>query len=292
MEELQAITAKYDAAFIEEGLSTAPELNRFATTFYREVGEIYDVVTRVKNSARNPSGYSLGDAPILGLLVRSWKLFKEVVRYYEEDNAEIVGVLERPLLEAVVIARFLMRQDETAIEDYRKCSYKDRLRLLRDLREGAAFTQTKAGRRLVESVSLKLSQEGLTEADFAEQERRKWRLQGKTFRDIFRSVEPDQLYPATYGMLSESIHGSWNDSLDYDLMRNDDGTYSAYPFYQPSDIRFVSPLLRFTNPAFRLWLERIDAADAGPMQALDWLDKVNVAIYTRFDELYDHNTPA
>lgn len=291
MKELQAITAKYDHLFVRSGLSTAAAVNRFAGTFYRDVGEIYDVITRVKNTERNPSGYSLNDAPILGLLVRSWKLFKEIVRYYEEDNAETVGVLERPLLEAVILARFLMISDESVIEDYRKCSYKDRLQLVQELREGSAFTKTKAGKRLVHSVLHKLAQEGLTEADFAEQKRRKWKLQGKTFRDIFRIVEHDALYPATYGMLSESIHGSWNDSLDFDLSRHDDGTFSAYPFFQSADIRFVTPLLRFTNPAYRLWLERIEAAGEGPTQALDWIEKVNSAIYTRFDELYDHNVP-
>ncbi len=287
MDEIRRLLTKYDVSYIREGLHSVDDINAFAATFYRDVAESYDVITRVKNTERNPSGYSLVDAPILGLLVRSWKLLKEVIRYYEENNAEIVGVLERPLLEAVVTAQYLMKNDASIVEDYRKCSYKERLRILRDLEDGSAFFETKPGQRLLVAVRAKLALEGLTEDSFAIQKRNKWRLQGKSFRAIFGEVEHDELYPATYGMMSESIHGSWNDSLDFCLLQNDDGTFSTFPFYQPADIRFVTPLLRFTGPAYRMWLRRIGAEDAGLNDVLNWADRVNVALYRRFDEMYD-----
>lgn len=286
MDEIGRLLQKYDAPYIHDHLHTAKDLTAFAATFYKDVADIYDCITRVKNTERNPSGYSLADAPILGLLVRVWKLFKEVIRYYEEDNAEIVGVLERPLLEAAITARYLMAGDDGLIEDYRKCSYKDRLRLLRDLKAGAAFFETNAGRRLAQSVRDKLAFEALTEDDFSVQRHNRWRLQGKSFFDIFREVEHETLYPSTYGMMSESIHGSWNDSMDHDLSRNEDGTFSVFPFFQPADIRHVTPLIHFVTPAYRLWLRRIGAEEAGLEMVLDWSDRVNRALYKRFDETY------
>ena len=93
MDEIRAITEKYDAAYVEEGLTSLEALNLFALTFYKDVAEIYDCITRVKNIERNPTGFSLDDAPILGLLVRVWKLLKEVIRYYEDKNAEIIQFL-------------------------------------------------------------------------------------------------------------------------------------------------------------------------------------------------------
>lgn len=87
-------------------------------------------------------------------------------------------------------------------------------------------------------------------------------------------------------MMSESIHGSWNESMDYCLSRNSDGTYSPFLF-QPADIRFVSPTLRFANKPFRLWLKRIEADDANLIQTLDWIDRVNNALFRKFDETYD-----
>jgi hypothetical protein len=72
--------------------------------------------------------------------------------------------------------------------------------------------------------------------------------------------------------------------MDYDLLHKEDGTFSAFPFYQPADIRYVTPLLRFVTPAYRLWLRRIGAEEAGLDQVLDWSDRVNRALYRKFDE--------
>jgi hypothetical protein len=157
---------------------------------------------------RNPTGFSLSDTPVLGLLVRVWKLLKEVIRYYEADNAEIIAVLERPLIEAAVTAEYLLSNGDAAVEDYRKISYKDRLRILRNLKEGTPFFETKAGQRLLKSVRAKMAFEGLTENDFEEQKKNRWRLQGKTFFDIFAEVVHQDLYASSYGMMSESVHGS------------------------------------------------------------------------------------
>src|SRR5579863_1886719 len=124
MDVIRRIIEKYDSAFISEGLSSLDAINTFAVAFYKDVTEIYDCITRVKNVNRNPTGFSLDDAPILGLLVRVWKLLKEVIKYYEQDNAEIISILERPLIEASVVATYLMLNHQSVVEDYRKCSYK------------------------------------------------------------------------------------------------------------------------------------------------------------------------
>lgn len=287
MNEIRAITKKYDADYVRNGLDSLESINSFALTFFKDVAEIYDCLTRLKNVERNPTGFSLDDAPILGLLVRIWKLLKEVIKYYEQNNAEIISILERPLIEASVVATYLMTNDDSFIEDYRKCSYKDRLRILRDLESGSVFFGTKAGKRLLKSVREKMEFEGLTTGDFDEQKRNRWRIQGKNFYDIFSEVEHGDLYACTYGMMSESVHGSWNESMDWCLSRNEDGSFSAYPFYHPADIRYVTPTLRFINRPYRLWLQRIDAYDESLGKLLDWIERMNADLFMKFDELFD-----
>lgn len=287
MDEIRKISEKYDDAYVKEGLNSLEGINKFALTFYRDVADIYDALTRIRNIQRNPIGFSLDDAPILGLLVRIWKLLKEIIKYYEQENAEIISILERPLIEASVVASYLMTNDRSVVEDYRKCSYKDRLRILRDLESGSAFTESKGGKRLVKSVREKMAFEKLTPQDFDLQKKNRWRIQGKSFRDIFSEVEHDDLYAATYGMMSESIHGSWNESMDWCLIKNDDGTFKAFPFHHPADVRYVSPTLRFTNKPFRLWLQRIDAYDENLQTLLDWVERVNTALFRQFDSRYD-----
>jgi len=81
MEEIYKITDKYDEEYIKANLADYSTLNKFALTFFKDVADIYDAFTRVKNIQRNPSGFSLDDAPILGLLVRIWKLLKASLQY-------------------------------------------------------------------------------------------------------------------------------------------------------------------------------------------------------------------
>jgi hypothetical protein len=287
MDEIEAIINRYDEEYVGKSLKSLDDINRFTGTFVKDVAEIYDCITRVRNIERNPSGFDLNDAPILGLLTRIWKLLKEIVTYYEKDNAEIISILERPLIEAAITAEYLLMSDSAVIDDYRKCSYKDRLRMLRELKEGSRFFETKAGKRLLKSVQEKMDLEGFSEDDFKEQKKNRWRLQGKTFFDIFKTITDEDLYKYTYGMMSESIHGSWNESMDWCLQKNEDKTFSVYPFYHEADVRYISPTLKFCNESYRLWLRRIDCEDENMTNVLDWIERVNNRIFMIFDQKYD-----
>ncbi|NLQ25106.1 hypothetical protein HGO26_19785 [Shewanella sp. S-1] len=287
MDEIEKIISRYDEVYVGDSLRTLEDINRFTGTFVKDVAEIYDCITRVRNIERNPTGFNLEDAPILGLLTRIWKLLKEVVFYYEQDNAEIISILERPLIEAAVTAEYLLLSEPDVVEDYRKCSYKDRLRILRELKEGSRFFETKAGKRLLKSVQEKMDLEGFTEEDFKVQKKNRWKLQGKSFFDIFKEISDEELYKYTYGMMSESIHGSWNESMDWCLQKNEDETFSVYPFYHPADIRYICPTLKFCNESYRLWLRRIDCEDENMTNILDWIERVNNRVFMIFDQKYD-----
>lgn len=287
MHEIENILIKYSDEYFHENLQDLSKLNFFAATFFKDVAELYDCITRVKNSTRNPTGYSFNDAPIIGLLVKIWKLLKEIVVYYEKDNAEIISLLERPLIESAITASYLMQSDENVIVDYRKISYKDRLRILREMKSGSSFFNTKAGKRLLKSVEEKMALEGFDENSFSEQKQNKWKLQGKSFFDIFKIISHEELYSPTFGVMSESIHASWNDSMDWCLQGNEDGTFDVFPFYHPADIRYVSPTLIFCNNPYKLWLERIDVHDPYLYEVLDWIQRVNTRIFMAFDNLYE-----
>jgi hypothetical protein len=133
MQELIDIIEKHKAINFVDLLKTKEGLKEFSTIFYEDVAEIYDIVTRIKNIERNPTGFSLNDAAILGLLVRIWKLLKEVVEYYKADNGQIVSHFDRQIVESAITASYLLvKEEDEVIEDYRKCSYKNRLEALEE----------------------------------------------------------------------------------------------------------------------------------------------------------------
>lgn len=286
MQELIDIVEKYKTVDFKKQLGSKEGLKDFSTLFYEDVAEIYDVATRIKNFERNPTGFTFNDAAILGLLVRIWKLLKEVVTYYKKDNAQIISHFDRQIIESSITASYLLLKGEHAIEDYRKCSYKDRVKALEEA-EVKKFYSTPAGIRLLKSIKQRMADEGFNINSFEEQKRHKWKLEGKSFYQIFEHLEPKEFYKLKYGIPSESIHGSWNESLDFDLIKNDDGTYSANPFYQPVDVRFITPILSITNDPYLLWLERIEVLDKYITDVFNWIKNVNIKLFIAFEKTYD-----
>jgi hypothetical protein len=286
MDEIRDIIFQYKEIDIDEEISTFDGLKRFSTMFYKDAAEIFDAVTRIKNIERNPSGFNFNDVAILGLLIRVWKILKEVVYYYEIDNMNIISHLDRQIIESAVIAKYLLVNGDQVVEDYRKCSYKDRLKILSDLDRSPEFFRMPAGIRLKESIVEKMKFENLTTGSFKVQKKNRWKLSGKNFYEIFSQVEPPEFYKYLYGLPSESIHGSWNESMDYDLIRNEDGTFSPGPFYQRVDIRFVTPLINILHDPYLLWLRRIDAESKYVTKAFDWIKSVNVKLYSSFEDVY------
>ncbi len=48
MKEIREVLQKYDESFVRESLGSVESINAFSLTFYKDVAEIYDVITRVK----------------------------------------------------------------------------------------------------------------------------------------------------------------------------------------------------------------------------------------------------
>ena len=131
MDEIQDILAKYDRAYLERLSASTPEADQLALAFFEDVAEILDTLSRLKNVERNPTGFLIDDAPILGLLVRTSKLLKLIVWIYKEDSAEYAAIAERSLIEVAATATYLLRSDKSTMEDYRRCSYRNRYKMLK-----------------------------------------------------------------------------------------------------------------------------------------------------------------
>ena len=287
MNEIDQIWLKYEDQGLLDGLESLDDVNQLALTFGEDVARTYRLITLRRNRSRCPSGYGLADAPIVGLLTRVAKLFRPVCEFYELGNGDHLTVFSRPLIESAIVATYLLRNGDEAVEDFRRCSYKDTLRILRAHESGSEFFRTSAGQRVLQSALDDLALEGLSKQSLAVQKNNRWRLQGKSLYDIFGEVAGPAEYPFVYGIMSESIHGSWNKSMDWCLSRNDDGTFSAFALYHDVDARAILPLVRYATPPYVLWSDRIQIQDDSMRQTFDRIHDYCRSIYLRFDELYD-----
>ena len=290
MHEVDRIWLKYQEGRFLDRLESVDEVNRFALTFGRDVAQTLRLLTLMRNPDRNPLGYGLSDAPVVGLLTRVAKLLRLVCRFYELGNSDYLHVFSRPLIESAIIATYLLRAGDEAVQDFRRCSYKDTLRILRDHKSGSAFFRTAPGQRVLRSALDDLALEDLSSESFAQQKRNRWRLQGKSLYDIFGEVASPDEFPFVYGMFSESVHGSWTESMDWSLYRNDNNTFGPYALFLGVDARAILPLVRYATPPYALWVERIGLSDKSLRQTLLRILNYSRTIYLRFDKLYDGPT--
>ena len=286
MDEIQDILAKYDRAYLARLFASMPETDRLALAFYEEVAEILDILSRLRNSERNPTGFSIDDASILGLLVRTWKLLKLIVWIYKEDSAEHAAIAERSLIEVAVTATYLLHSDKSTLEDYRRCSYRNRFRMLKQSASGSEYYRSKAGHRLVRSINEKIALEGLDEHSFEDQIRNDWRVQGRTFHAIFKEVVGEDLYAVAYGTFSESVHGSWHDVRGFSLHGNVARGFS--PLYEPlrESVGHVSLIVPFATLPFRGWAARVQLDDRYIEKVLGFVDRLNGRLFEKHGSLF------
>lgn len=287
MDELRAIIKKYEHVEVDEELSSFRGILKFSKSFYADVAEIYDCMTRVRYTNLHCSGFEPNDAAILGLLVRAWKLLKEIVLYYQKNNGDMVSQLDRQFVESVIMAQYLMRGDESRIEDYRRCGYKSRLKMLVESKKGNGFFKTPAGLRLETSIRRKLEVDCFDEVSFDTQKKNNWKPEGRNFYQIFSEIDHEDVYKYIYGLSSESLHGSWTDSLDHHLIETSHGHYNVQPFHTPVDIRFITPLLRYSNASYRDWLIRIGIDESVFSYVFDWIAGLNAQLFEAFERVYD-----
>ena len=288
MDEIQNILAKYDPAYLQRFLASTPEADRLVLAFYEDVAEILDIVTRLRNVERNPTGFSVDDAPILGLLVRTWKLLKLIVWVYKEDSVEYAAIAERSLVEVAVTATYLLRSDKSTLEDYRRCSYRNRFKMLKQAASSPEYHRSKAGIRLLRSINEKLALEGLDEHSFEKQIQNNWRVQGKSFHAIFKEVVDEDLYPAAYGASSESVHGSWQDVRSFSL--RGDVARGFSPLYEPlrESVRHISLIIPFATLPFREWAARVQLDESYIGRVLGLVDNLNGVLLGKHETfIYD-----
>ena len=172
------------------------------------------------------------------------------------------------------------------MEDYRRCSYRNRFKMLEQAASGSEYYRSKAGHRLLRSINEKLALEGLDEHSFEEQIRNGWRVQGKTFHAIFKEVVGEDLYSVAYGTSSESVHGSWQDVRSFSL--RGDVARGFSPLYEPlrESVGHVSLIVPFATMPFRGWAARIQLDDAYIEGVLDFVGKLNGRLFDKYGSLF------
>lgn len=180
------------------------------------------------NIYKNGNGvWSRDEAVLGGHLVRLYKLIDSLLDQTCKHRREISIVLARLIFECIVNLRYLIANasDET-FRSYRIYSLQHELKLIETIEENIAARSglvLPIEDRMINSILSSFRASDLTRDDVSRNRQRNWN--GLNLYERAKRVGLDQAYLAVFGGGSHSIHGNWQDLLEYHLEKLDDHTY-------------------------------------------------------------------
>ena len=288
MLEINSILSKYDKKPLDSLFGSDVELNNFALTFSKDLSEIIEFTSLLSNENIRLNQYNLNECTIVGSLIRIIKYYKEILINYEQNKSEIINLFVRPLYESLITIKYLIINGEESQKNFRLISYKARFEVLKKQEdfEGKDSLQFK---RLLSKINAKLDLDELTFSDLELENKKdykkKWKLDGKSFRDINKEVDIDYFYSSTYGVSSDTIHGNWQEIIDYHLTKKENG-YFGYLNYEKCDYRilvFINIIIIQSVLNFLKWNKCLtNNIELGMIN----MSKTNYYIYEVWEEKY------
>ena len=199
------------------------------------VGVAVDLVIEVGSYAciaanlfRNAEmSWSRNEAILGGQLVRLFKLLDALLDQTCKHRREISIVLTRLIFECIVNLRYMIANaSEDLFHSYRSYSLQHELRLINRIEEKIAARGGNAlpiEARMIRSINLSFQASALTRQDVENHRQSNW--SGLNLYERADRIGLGQAYLAAFGGGSHSVHGNWQDMLEYHLVKLDDNSY-------------------------------------------------------------------
>lgn len=171
--------------------------------------------------------WTRNEAILGGHLVRLFKLLDALLDQTCKHRRETSIVISRLIFECIVNLRYMIAHASGDLfHSYRTYSLKHELKLLLKIEANIADRQGERlpiEDRMVRSIIASFEASGLSREEVAANQQRNW--SGLNLFERARAVGLDQAYLAAFGGGSHSIHGNWQDFLEYHLEKVDDNSY-------------------------------------------------------------------
>ncbi|MGD9200718.1 MAG: DUF5677 domain-containing protein [Chitinispirillia bacterium] len=122
MEELKKITSWINNFELKESISKNDIMHQSVEAAKRV--KIIAVHSLSSSKIKNFEGFDRTTAVLVGLVVRTWKLYDTLVFHVCKNQGEIAELLMRPLFETSVIFKYLLQKGTSSIQNYIFISYR------------------------------------------------------------------------------------------------------------------------------------------------------------------------
>ena len=220
------------------------------------------------NIYKNENGFWTRDEAVLGgHLIRLYKLIDSLLDQTCKRRREISIVLARLIFECIVNLRYLIANasDET-FRSYRIYSLQHELKLIETIEESIAARSgivLPIEDRMIKSILSSFRASDLTRDDVSGNRQRNWN--GLNLYERAKRVGLDHAYLAVFGGGSHSIHGNWQDLLEYHLEKIDDHSYRPKMGWRAPRPQLLEALVTLTSEALLDYLRFLSLPDEHEM---------------------------
>ena len=191
------------------------------------VGNIYPYQSKAWDSSQ---------AVIGGHLVRLSKLISAMLDQTCQKRRETSFMFSRMAFECIINLSFLLKNySPDLLVSYKSYSLKHEKKLINVINENIKLRNGEVlpiEKRMLKSISSAFRVSKIKPEDIQPKELRNWG--GKNIYEKATDVGLGEAYIAVFGGPSHSIHGNWQDLLDYHLKENGDGQFVAdFDWHRP-----------------------------------------------------------
>lgn len=208
-----------------EGFESEGHYVGLAVDLTIEVGSYVCVAASI--SRNKEMTWTRDEAILGGHLVRLFKLLDALLDQTCRHRRETSMVIARLIFECVVNLRYLVAHASSDLfRSYRTQSLRHELKLLGQIEANISERQGASSpieQRMIKSIQASFRASGVTRQEVADHKQRNWG--GLNLYNRAASVGLERAYLAAFGGGSHSIHGNWQDLLEYHLEKVDDNAY-------------------------------------------------------------------
>lgn len=171
--------------------------------------------------------WTRNEAILGGQLVRLFKLLDALLDQTCKHRRETSIVIARLVFECIVNLRYMIANaSDDLFHSYRIYSLQHELKLIELIEENIADRGGESlpiEDRMISSILASFQASGLAREEIANRRQRNW--SGLNLYERAKMIRLDQAYLAAFGGGSHSVHGNWQDLLEYHLEKLDDNCY-------------------------------------------------------------------
>jgi len=185
---------------------------------FKELAIVTTIISDINcvNKRGIPKGFNRNEAILNGLIIRINKLQSGILDQTCQKRLEICYILLRCLYESLINLKYLLQGGDDLFDEFVEYSLRKEKELYNKINKniGKRGTEIPIEKRMKKSIENTFNVSSMKFEDVNEKNRQSW---GDTIFKRAEDVGMDWLHLSLFGLPSHSVHGNWQDLINYHL---------------------------------------------------------------------------